>query len=87
MLWWWCNKLKIRKLLDIGIDKVSFNSLLINGKNKINKTANYLGNQFVVGSIDFKLVNNNYFIYDHVNKEIIKKDILRTIIEYENLSW
>ena len=76
---------QIRKLLDIGIDKVSFNSLLINGKNKINKFANYLGNQFVVGSIDFKLVNNNYFIYDHVNKKIIKKDILRTIIEYENL--
>ena len=64
---------QIRKLLDIGIDKVSFNNLLINGKNKINKFDNYLGNQFVVGSIDFKLVNNNYFIYDHVNKKIIRK--------------
>ena len=79
------NLKQIRKLLDIGVDKVSFNSLLVNEKNKISNFANYLGNQFVVGSVDFCLVDDKYYIYNHVNQNIIKNDVLSTIIEYENL--
>ena len=76
---------QIRKLLDIGIDKVSFNNLLINNKKKIKRFADYLGNQFIVGSIDLKLVNNKYYIYNHLKNTIIKEDVLSVISEFESM--
>jgi len=75
----------ILKLLKIGVDKVSFNNLLMNSPNKIKKFSSYLGKQFIVGSIDLIFSKNNYFIFNHQRNKIDYTDTLKKFTFFEKL--
>ena len=75
---------EIQKLLEIGIDKISFNQLLRKNYKEIYNFSKLYRNQFIVGSVDVKKVKDKYFEYDYKNNSIIKSDILESIKKYEN---
>ena len=68
-----------KKLLDIGIDKISLNNLAINQTEKIDKFVNLFGSQFVCASIDLKKINSSYYIYCSKQKKILKKNPYKLI--------
>ena len=74
----------IKKLLDIGVDKISFNQLLRQNPKKILEFSKIYGNQLIVGSVDIKKVGNSYFEYDYKNKKISNENIIKKIKFYED---
>tara|TARA_B100000530_G_scaffold247961_1_gene162738 strand:+ start:1143 stop:1940 length:798 start_codon:yes stop_codon:yes gene_type:complete len=77
------NTNDIKKLLDIGIDKISFNQLLRQNPKKILEFSKIYGNQFIVGSIDIKKNGNYYFEYDYKNKKVLNENIIKKIKSYQ----
>ena len=51
---------QVRKLLKVGVDKISVNSLLQDNPNFVSDIANKYGSQFVTVSIDAKKVDGGY---------------------------
>ena len=76
---------EIRKLMEIGIDKISFNQLLRTNPDKVFQFSKIYGNQFILGSIDLKKSNGQYYEYDHTKKSIIKTNLFESIQKYEKL--
>jgi imidazole glycerol-phosphate synthase subunit HisF len=68
-----------KKLLDIGVDKISLNSLILDNFHMLEKFVNYFGSQFICASIDFKKIKNEYFIYSNKKKNIIGDNPLKLI--------
>ncbi len=62
-----------------GADKISINSLFLDEKfSIINSISEEYGSQSIVLSLDFKKVDNNYFLYDHRKKSVNNLNILKT---------
>jgi imidazole glycerol-phosphate synthase subunit HisF len=74
---------EIQKLLDIGVDKVSFNQLLKKSPEKIYNFSKLYGKQFIVGSVDVKKFNGKYYEYDYSKKKILDTNILQSIKNYQ----
>jgi len=66
------NVTDAKRLLEVGIDKISLNNLAINKTVEIKKFVNLFGSQFLCASIDLKKVKNNYYIYCSKKKKILK---------------
>lgn len=64
------------KLLLSGCDKISINRLLIQDLKTVTDASKMFGSQCVVGSIDFMKVENDYFVYDHVNNKVSDKEVI-----------
>ncbi len=62
--------LDIEDRLKIGADKISLNSIAINNINFVNIAAKEFGSQCIVVSVDFKKIDDKYFVYSHKNKSI-----------------
>ena len=64
---------KIRSLKDIeyrirnGADKIIINTMAIKNIKFINLAAKEFGSQCIVVSVDYKKINNKYFVYSHLN--------------------
>lgn len=52
----------IEKRLDVGADKISINTKVLEDKEFINKAAKEFGSQCIVVSIDVKIINDNYVV-------------------------
>ena len=64
---------EVKKLLDIGADKVSINSAAYENPSLIEKVANEFGSQSIVASIDAKKVGNKWTCMSNsgtINKQI-----------------
>ncbi|EGH4468429.1 imidazole glycerol phosphate synthase subunit HisF [Campylobacter lari] len=72
----------IRKLLDIGADKISINSIALQNPDFIKKVANTFGSSCVVCSIDVKKDKNKFKVF---NNEILDIDPLELALKYESL--
>lgn len=68
-----------KKLLDIGVDKISLNNLVIENIQMLDKFVNYFGSQFICVSIDFKKIKNKYFIYSNKKNNVIHEKPLKLI--------
>lgn len=62
----------VKKLLDIGIDKISLNSLIIDNIKMLENFVNYFGSQFICASIDLKKINNKYFLFSKKKMTLLK---------------
>ncbi len=70
MLWRWNKNIKqIRKIISLGIEKISISSAAIEDNNLIKKGAEIVGNQSIVVTIDVKKVNNNYIAFINNGKK------------------
>ncbi|QOR00963.1 HisA/HisF-related TIM barrel protein [Campylobacter sp. 2014D-0216] len=72
----------IRKVLDIGADKVSINSIALHDPNFIKEAANTFGSSCVVCSIDVKKDKGYFKVF---NDEILDIDPLELALRYEAL--
>ena len=84
------NKLEhIRKLFQLGVDKVILNSAAILEPDLIKKASEIYGNQSIVVSIDVKKnIWGQYKLYSHLNNKKIKYDLVQFIKKMESLrSW
>ncbi|RKO64057.1 imidazole glycerol phosphate synthase subunit HisF [Campylobacter sp. P255] len=72
----------IRKVLDIGADKVSINSIALHDPNFIKEAANTFGSSCVVCSIDVKKDKGCFKVF---NDEILDIDPLELALKYEAL--
>jgi cyclase len=73
-----------KKLLDVGVDKISLNNLAINYTNKISNFVNKFGSQFISASIDLIKKKNQYKIFCSKKKNIIDKDLNKFFFDLYN---
>ncbi|WP_139452609.1 HisA/HisF-related TIM barrel protein [Campylobacter armoricus] len=72
----------IRKLLDIGADKISINSMTLQNPDFIKEATNTFGSSCVVCSIDVKKDKNQFKVF---NNGILNLDPLELALKYESL--
>lgn len=77
----------VRKLLEVGSDKVAINSASISNPGLIKKASNIFGSQCVVVSIDVKKKNKNnkYEVYSHSGTKPTGIDPIKHAINVELL--
>jgi len=59
-------------LLHSGADKVSFNQAALHQPSLLTETAKLFGNQCVVASIDAVRVDDKYWVFDYLQREVLK---------------
>ncbi|WP_139453483.1 HisA/HisF-related TIM barrel protein [Campylobacter armoricus] len=72
----------IRKVLDIGADKISINSMTLQNPDFVKKAANTFGSSCVVCSIDVKKDKNQFKVF---NNGVLNLDPLELALKYESL--
>lgn len=79
------NNLKdIEKVLRIGFEKVIVNNFINNDYNFIKECSKKFGSQSIMVSLDFIRVNNNFFVYDYLEKKsFINKNIIEHILKIQ----
>lgn len=66
-------------LLNVGADKVSINSILLEKPEFAGEAAKNFGSQCVVASIDYKLVDEKPYVYNHKTKQLTEIDLFNFI--------
>jgi cyclase len=61
----------IKELMHCGADKISLNQAAIVNPRLITEASHVFGNQCIVVSIDSKIENNRYKVYDYINKNTL----------------
>ena len=75
----------IERILSIGIEKISLNSILFSNEKLLIDASKKFGKQSIVATIDIKKINTNYFIHTKNGKEKINIDLnkyLKFLQEY-----
>lgn len=75
----------VRKLLRSGADKIVLNSMILDENQELIKIYKYIGKQSIIGSLDVKLFNKTYFIYN--NNKNINQLKLSEIINTKKLNY
>lgn len=78
------NIAQIRKLLQLGADKVSINSSAFKNPDLITEAANKFGTQCVVASIDaVEGVQGKYYCATHAGKEFTQTEVVEWAVKME----
>lgn len=72
-------------LIRWGADKIVINSLLFQQKDEIKKIINNLGSQAVVASVDYKFINNDYYVFKNFGKKNTQYKLRLFLEELEQL--
>lgn len=75
----------IQKLLNAGADKVCINSITQENIDFITESSNKFGSQCITVSVDVKQVDNEYFVYDYLKKEVIAGCLIEFIKKIDGL--
>jgi imidazole glycerol-phosphate synthase subunit HisF len=76
----------IRKIINLGYEKVIINSSALNNPHFIQETSEIIGSQSLVVCVDIrKTVNGTYRVYNHVNKRNTETGPLEYIRTMESL--
>jgi cyclase len=80
------NKIEqIKRILGLGIEKVSLNHSILENPGIINKAASLVGSQSIVVSVDIaSRRNGSKYVYSHVNKKNLKIDPVKHIKTLED---
>ena len=80
------KKLKqIEKLLSIGADKISINTISYYDDKFIKEAVYNFGSQCIVGSIDYRLIENKRICFSHSGQKNENKELENWISELEQL--
>lgn len=74
-----------RRLVEVGADKVSINSALVDQPAIVEAIAHKYGSQFVVASIDVRRINGNYVVYTHADMCPVSVPLLDLVKQVEAL--
>lgn len=72
----------IKKILNIGADKISINSIALQNPNFIKEASNTFGSSCIVCSIDVKKDKNEFKVF---NKKLLDINPLELALKYESL--
>ena len=72
----------IHDLLSIGADKVVLKTKIIEDPEFINRASDVFGNQCLTLAIDAEKRNDEYFLYNRINKELPLVEFLKKISSY-----
>jgi len=75
----------IEKRLNLGADKISINTKVIKDINFIEKAASEFGSQCIVVSIDAKLYDGNYVVYNNSNSSLTELLVFDFVKQVENM--
>ena len=75
----------VKKILRSGADKIVVNSTLLEDHESLKKIYKYIGKQSIIGSLDIKLVDNNFFVYNNSRK--IDYKLLKQITNSKALNY
>ncbi len=56
---------KVNKILRSGADKIVCNSIIRKNKGMLKRISKIIGKQSIIGSLDLKLIDNNFFVFDN----------------------
>jgi cyclase len=80
------NLEQIKKLFQLGVDKIIINSAAVLEPDLIKKASKIYGNQSIVVSVDVKKdFWGNHKVYSYLEKKRLKIDLLQTIKNFEKL--
>ncbi|MGQ9908285.1 MAG: imidazole glycerol phosphate synthase subunit HisF [Candidatus Flexifilum sp.] len=74
-----------RRLAEVGADKISINSALIDNPAIVAQIARKYGSQFVVASIDVRLIEGRYVVYTHAGTRPAPVALLDLVKQVEDL--
>jgi len=66
----------IEKLLKSGADKICINSAAHRNPNFITEARNKFGTQCITVSIDAKLIGRDHYVYDYLQKQVLKENVI-----------
>lgn len=69
------NLFDIEKSLKAGADKIIINNLATQNINFIKEATIQFGSQCIVTAVDYKIRNNNFYLYSHTNNKELKINI------------
>ena len=75
---------QIKKLLRVGADKISLNSIIYDNPGLIDEAAKRFGSQCIVGSIDAKVVDGRYVCFSHSGTKMTKSEPVSLAQELQN---
>jgi imidazole glycerol-phosphate synthase subunit HisF len=75
----------IEKRLKVGADKITLNTIAINDPDFISIAAKEFGSQCIVISIDAKINDDNYFVYNHKTSSSTNLNVLEFSELVENM--
>ncbi|MFZ2153285.1 MAG: AglZ/HisF2 family acetamidino modification protein [Microgenomates group bacterium] len=79
-----CNIDQVKKILSLGIEKISLNTALFNNRDLVKEVARKYGSQAVVASIDVKTdFFGHYHVYKNRGKYKVNIDVFEFINELE----
>lgn len=74
-----------RRLVEVGADKVSINSALIDQPSIVEAIARRYGSQFVVASIDVRYMDGCYVVHTHAGTRPVSLPLLDLVKQVEDL--
>ena len=63
---------KVNKILRSGADKIVCNSIIRKNKGMLKRISKIIGKQSIIGSLDLKLIDNNFFVFDNNSLSLSK---------------
>jgi len=77
------NSDQIRRIVELGVEKVSLSSAAIQNPDIIEEGAKYVGNQSIVITLDIKNTNNGYMIFTQNGSNNTGRDPVSLVKEYQ----
>jgi cyclase len=74
-----------RRMVEVGADKISINSALIDQPHIVESIARKYGSQFVVASIDVRRIDGQYIVHTHAGSRPISVPLLDLVRQVEDL--
>ena len=59
----------IKAILEVGADKISFNSGMVKNPEIVSKCSKYFGSQCIVAALDAKRIDNDFYIFINAGKK------------------
>jgi cyclase len=77
------NSDQIRRIIELGVEKVSLSSAAIQNPDIIDEGAKYVGSQSIVITLDIKNTNNGYMIFTENGRNNTGRDPVSLVKEYQ----
>lgn len=74
-----------RRMVEVGADKISINSALVDQPQIVETIARKYGSQFVVASIDVRRIDSRYIVHTHAGTRPVLVPLLDLVRQVEDL--
>ena len=76
---------QIREIIELGVEKVSLSSAAIENPNIVKNSAEIVGNQSIVVTLDVRKTNSDYYVYTQNGKNNTKLDPADVAKDFQSL--